>query len=267
MTDVQQVDVGREVCEFALTIVLVPAASTPTDDVVFREVLDPSDPILPSAQSLYESVLDEAERIPWEWLARTPERRRQWQPGQRRSHLVVATPRAATGRAIGFGYGAFIPNYGGYVCYLGVDPSVRSRGMGTRLFQFVFDLIADAARMSSSPLSFIIWESHPPHDRELWAARMRTFAKVGGLWARGMEMLTPNYMQPNSSPVALQIFIRTWDDSPVTFDAERIRQAVRGLYENIYHISPDDPLYQTTMTNAVNPELVPAVNALAGAPP
>ena len=240
----------------------MPAVSTPTDDVIFREVIDPSDPILPSARNLYETVLDEAERIPWEWLERTPERRRQWRPGQRRSHLVVATPRVVEGQAIGFGYGAFIPNYGGYVCYLGVDPSMRSRGTGTKLFQFVFDLIADAARTSSMPLPFVIWESHPSQYRDLWAARLRMFAKVGGLWARGLEMLTPNYMRPDSPPVALQIFVRPWDDSLDSFHSERIRQAVRGLYENIYHIPPDDPLYETTMKTAVNPELVPAVNAL-----
>jgi GNAT superfamily N-acetyltransferase len=240
----------------------VPAVSTPTDDVVFREVLDPSDPILPSARSLYESVLDESERIPWEWLERTPERRRQWQPGQWRSHLVVATPRAAEGRAIGFAYGAFIPGYGGYICYLGVDPSVRSRSTGTKLFQFVMDLIADAARSSNLSLPFIIWESHPTGDRAIWESRIRLFDKVGGLWARGIEMLTPNYMQPDAGPVPLQIFLRPWDDCRETFDAERIRNAVRDLYKNIYRIPPEVPMHSSTMQAAVNPRLVPAVEAL-----
>src|SRR5688500_15265433 len=102
--------------------------------------MDADDPILPAVRSLYESVLDEAERIPWEWLARTPERRRGWQPGQRRSHLVVATLQMEAERPIGFGYGAFLPGYGGYVCYLGVDPAFRGRGAGARLFEFLFHL-------------------------------------------------------------------------------------------------------------------------------
>ncbi len=231
-------------------------------EIVCREIDDPADPVLQSARSLYESVLDEAERISWEWLARTPERRRQWQPGQRRGHLVVATPRAATERAIGFGYGAFIPGYGGYVCYLGVDPAVRGRGIGALVFEFLFQLLDDAWRTSALPLPFIIWESHRSADVELWADRIRLFKKVGGRWIRGITLLTPNYMEDDAPPVALQVFLRPWDDSQTSFDVERLRSAIRGLYANVYRISPDDPLYQSTFNEAVNPVLVPAVEAL-----
>src|SRR5438309_11338470 len=94
-----------------------------TAEIVCREILDVGDPVLPAARTLYETTLDEDERIPWEWLARTPERHREWKPGRRRSHLIVATPKDDPNRAIGFGYGAFLPGYGGYVCYLGVDPA------------------------------------------------------------------------------------------------------------------------------------------------
>src|SRR5688572_25579963 len=87
------------------------------DGAVCREVMDADDPVLLPTRALYESILDEAERIPWEWLARTPERRRGWQPGQRRSHLVVAVEPSDPGKPIGFGYGAFLPGYGGYICY------------------------------------------------------------------------------------------------------------------------------------------------------
>jgi GNAT superfamily N-acetyltransferase len=231
-------------------------------DILLREIDDPADPVLRSARSLYESVLDESERIPWEWLARTPERRRQWQPGQRRGHLVVATPRAAAERAIGFGYCACIPDFGGYVCYLGVDPAVRGRGIGAKLFEFLFQLLDDAARTSGKPLPFVLWESHRPADPQLWMARVRLFDKVGGKWARGITLLTPNYMQDDAPPVELQVFIRPWDDPPSSFDAEKLRSAIRGLYANVYRISPDDPLYQAALSGPVNPELVPAVDAL-----
>jgi GNAT superfamily N-acetyltransferase len=232
------------------------------DGVILREIEYSGDPVLPSARALYESVPDESERIPWEWLARTPERRRAWRPGERRGHLVVATPRAADERAIGFGYGAFIPDYGGYVCYLGVDQSERGHGIGARLFELLFRLIEEAARSSGMSLPFILWESHRSDDQRLWAARVRLFDKVGGKWGRGITLLTPNYMQEDAPPTALQVFVRPWDDPPNTFDGERVREAIRGLYANVYRITPDDPLYEATLNGAVNPELVPAVDAL-----
>jgi GNAT superfamily N-acetyltransferase len=233
-----------------------------SDDIILREIDAPSDPVLPSARALYESVLDESERIPWQWLARTPDRRRAWRPGEWRGHLVVATPRAATDRAIGFGYGAFIPGYGGYVCYLGVDPDTRGRGIGTSLFELLFRLIEEAARTSDMSLPFILWESHRPDDPRLWATRVRLFDRAGGKWARGITLLTPNYMQDDAPPTSLQVFLRPWDDPPASFDGERLRNAIRGLYANVYRITPDDPLYETTLVGAVNPEMVRAVNAL-----
>src|SRR5262245_45892812 len=126
-----------------------PQLKSDAAEFVCREILDLEDPVLPGARAIYESTLDKDERIPWEWLARTPEPRRQWQPGQRRSHLVVATPKDEPNRAVGFGYGAFLPGYGGYVCYLGVEPASRGHGLGDLLFQFLFRLIDSAARTSA----------------------------------------------------------------------------------------------------------------------
>ena len=212
--------------------------------------------------ALYESILDEDERIPWEWLARTPDRRRNWRPGQRRPHLVVAIRRDEPDRPVGFGYGVFLPGYGGYVCYLGVDPAARGHGIGARLFEFLFELIADAARKSESPLPFVVWESHRPTDPALWAARLRVFDRVGGCWVRGIELHTPNYMRDGAPPVRLQIFLRPWDEPAGSLGVERLREVVGGLYHEIYHIPPDDPLFQATFGGAVNPRLVPAVDAL-----
>jgi len=237
---------------------VTPAAA----ETVCREILETDDPVLLAARALYESTLDEAERIPWQWLASTPERRSNWQPGRRRPHLIVATPAEEPNHPVGFGYGAFLPGYGGYVCYLGVDPRARGRGIGTQLFQFLFRLINSAARISAVPLPFIIWESHKPDDAALWAARLRLFEKVGGLAIGGVQMLTPNYMQPDAGPVPLHLFIRPWGDTATEFDADRLRGAVNGLYDQIYHVSPDDPLRRDTLEGMVNPRLVPAVKAL-----
>lgn len=239
-----------------------PEAVADTGRLVCREILDSDDPVLPGARYLYETTLDADERIPWEWLARTPDRRREWRPGRRRPHLVVATPQDEPNRAIGFGYGAFLPGYGGYVCYLGVDPPFRGRGAGTRVFQFLFELIDRAARMSALSLPFIIWESHCPEDPALWAARLRVFAKAGGLWLRGVELQTPNYMRADAPPVRLQLFVRPWAEPAPAFGADRLRTLVTGLYDEVYHISPDDLLRRETMGGVVNPRLVPAVEAL-----
>ena len=229
--------------------------------IVCRDILDSDDPVLPAAQALYESVLEEEERIPWEWLARTPDRRRHWQPGQRRPHLVVAVSRDEPNRPVGFGYGAFLPDYGGYVCYLGVDPSARGQGIGVKLFEFLFQLIHEAAIMSAVRLPFIIWESHRPADPALWSARLRVFDRVGGLWARGIELHTPNYMREDALPVHLHIFLLPWDEPAHSFNNERLRDAVLGLYREVYRITPDDPLYQATLKNADNPRLVPVAEA------
>ena len=227
------------------------------DPIRYRDLTDPHDPALGPARRLYETTLDEDERIPWEWLARTPQRRRDWKPGQRRPHLVVAE----SDRVVGFGYGVFLPGYGGYVCYLGVDPAARGRGIGSGLFRFLFKLIEDAA--GGAGLPFILWESHPPADRQLWAARLRTFEKVGGGWVEGIEFLTPNYMRDDAPPVALQLFLRPGDEPVEAFDVDRLRAAAVGLYEQIYRLDPaDDALPRETLARAVNPRLAPAVKAL-----
>src|SRR4029077_287708 len=127
---------------------------------------------------------------------------------------------------------------------------------------FLFRLIDDAARISAVPLPFIIWESHRPTDPGLWAARVPVFDKVGGLWMRGVEFLTPNYMRNEAPPVRLQLFIRPWADPASAFDADRLRAAAAGLYDQVYRTSQDDPLRRDTLEGMVNPRLVPTVEAL-----
>src|SRR5262245_53793232 len=151
----------------------------PTSETIVCELATPSDPAMGPARDLYESVLDEAERIPWEWLARTAERRRDWKPGQRRGHLVVSTPKDRPDSPNGFGYGAFLPGYGGYVCYLGVDPAWRGQGIGGQLFRYIFALIEDAAPQSAMPLPSVPWERHPPPDPALLRAPAYLFVRRG----------------------------------------------------------------------------------------
>jgi GNAT superfamily N-acetyltransferase len=238
---------------------VAPDTERMADPIRYRDLTHPRDPALGPARRIYETTLDEDERIPWEWLARTPQRRADWNPGQRRPHIVVAE----SDRVVGFGYGVFLPGYGGYVCYLGVDPAARGRGGGAGLFRILLELFEAAARESGSPLPFVIWESHPPADPDLWAARLRTFEKAGGLWVEGIDLLTPNYMREDAPPVGLQLFLRPYDEPAADFGADRLRAVATGLYQQIYRLDPEtDALAVETLARAVNPRLAPAVNAL-----
>jgi hypothetical protein len=69
-------------------------------------------------------------------------------------------------------------------------------------------------------------------------------------------------MRPDESLVRLQLFFRPTDEPLANFNGERLREAVRGLYEQVYHIDVDDPIYQATFARMVNPRLVSAVEAL-----
>ena len=101
----------------------------------------------------------------------------------------------------GYVYGALIPNYGGYLCYIGVADWARRMGVGTRLFdQFFRQMAVDAGELGA-PLPFVIWESHRPKPEapaaewDLWAARTKLFDRVGGLWVEGVDFLSPNFAQ------------------------------------------------------------------------
>src|SRR5579884_188741 len=95
------------------------------------EPSDPSDPAVEQGRRLYEATIDPAERIPWEWVARAagyrPGRNAAWRP-----HLILAADGGRREPVLGFYYGSFIRGYGGYGCYLSVDPQARGRGVATR---------------------------------------------------------------------------------------------------------------------------------------
>ena len=99
-----------------------------SDRIFCFEALDVCDPLVRAAERLYEQTQHPDERIPWGWIARSIKGRVGWRPGAWNRHLLVATPsgRAADPDALaGFAYGAHLPGYGGYVCYIGVADVVR----------------------------------------------------------------------------------------------------------------------------------------------
>src|SRR5947209_10951802 len=108
------------------------------DELSCWEPTDPSDPAVEQIRRLYEATIDPAERIPWEWVARAagyrPGRGAAWRP-----HLILAAE--GEGPVLGFYYGSVIRDFGGYGCYLSVYPSSRGRGVATRLFRELIDVL------------------------------------------------------------------------------------------------------------------------------
>jgi hypothetical protein len=225
-----------------------------------------------AAAGLYERTLAADERIPWHWIEKSVASRARTKPGLAagwRKHLLLAAPEGCTddpASLAGFAYGALIPNFGGYLCYIGVAKWARQMGVGTRLFeQFFRQLVVDAGELGSA-LPFVIWESHRPGalasaaERDLWAARTRLFDRVGGLWLEGVDFLAPKFTseQVSDESVLLQLFVKPMAEPAARFDAERLKEIVAGLHREVYHGMPGDPLYDRTLPRSCRPRLRPA---------
>lgn len=236
------------------------------ENITCWEPTDVNDPVVRAAGRLYERTLDPDERIPWEWIERGIGGRAGRTAGWRR-HLIVAT---AGVELAGYAYGAYIPGYGGYLCYIGVDEAFRCAGVGRRLFEAFFERVRADATAAGEPLPFVVWESYrptadePPAAHDVWAARLRLFDKVGGLWVKGVEFLTPDYAG-GADPVPLQLFVKPVDRPAAAFTAERLWGVVEGLYERVYRIDPGDPLFDRTVTPDARPALAPCREAGAAA--
>ncbi|HEX4612608.1 MAG TPA: GNAT family N-acetyltransferase [Urbifossiella sp.] len=228
-----------------------------------------TDPAIRAAGLLYERTLDPDERIPWEWIERGITTGSARTVGWRR-HLILAAPGGRAARPdqlAGYAYGSFIPGYGGYLCYLGVDEASRGGGVGRQLFEAFFEGVTADAAAAGEPLPFVVWESYRPEPDELpavhanWAARVRLFDKVGGLWVKGVDFLTPSFAAEAADPVPLQLFVKPMGRPASAFTAEKLLGVVEGLYERVYRIDPGDSLFDRTLTPDCRPKLVPAREA------
>jgi hypothetical protein len=242
--------------------------------MVVWEAFDASDPMTQAAGDLYEKTLAADERIPWIWIEKSVESRTKTRPGKAdgwTKHLLLAAPenRIDDPAALaGYVYGALIPNYGGYLCYIGVADWARRSGVGTRLFdQFFRQMSVDAGELGA-PLPFVIWESHRPKpdapaaEWDLWAARTKLFDRVGGHWVEGVDFLSPNFAADDedlsAAPVPLQLFLKPVADPAGAFDADRLKQVVAGLHREVYHSGPGDALHDLTLPPDSQPRLRPA---------
>ncbi|HJZ55823.1 MAG TPA: hypothetical protein VKE74_12720 [Gemmataceae bacterium] len=229
-------------------------------------------PMVQAAGRLYEQTLAPDERIPWAWIERSVGDRDR--PGGWNKHLILTAPEGRTddpAALAGYVYGAFLPGYGGYLCYVGVADWARRMGVGTTLYGAFYDVMRADAREAGETLPFVIWESHRPEfgapeaDRQLWEARVRLFDRVGGLWVEDVDFLSPNFAADDYElePVPLQLFVRPMDEPANAFDSDRLREVIAGLHERVYRNEPGDPLFEGTLPPGLHPRLVPA--KLAGA--
>jgi GNAT superfamily N-acetyltransferase len=244
-------------------------------EIACWEALDPADPGLEQARQLYESTLNPAERIPWRWIADAVAARAGWRPDGWSPHLLLAGPhrkRRAPGPVVGFAYGAHVPEYGGYACYLGVDPGQRRQGVGTRLLWLLIQVFRVDAAIEGTLLPFVVWESRlPPVDAPkeqwtLWRARLRLFERVGAWWVAGLTFMAPSFARGQERSVPLQLFVVPVDAAPDEFDADRLRQVAAGLMRRVYGRDAGDPLFDETLCPTCRPTLRPVAALLADSP-
>jgi ribosomal protein S18 acetylase RimI-like enzyme len=243
--------------------------------VVCWEALDPGDPSLEQARQLYESTLDPAERIPWRWIADAVSARAGWRPGGWSPHLLLAAPRrkrGAPGPVVGFAYGIHVPDYGGYACYLGVDPGQRRRGVGKRLLRLLIQVLRVDAACEGTALPFVVWESRQPPDDApeeqwaLWRVRLRLFERVGAWWIAGLTFMAPSFARGRERAVPLQLFLVPVDAAPDEFDVDRLRQVAAGLMRRVYGRNAGDSLFDETLCPTCRPTLQPVAALRASSP-
>jgi GNAT superfamily N-acetyltransferase len=236
---------------------------------------EPSDigtPVLTAVQNLYERTIDADERIPWMWIERAVVERNLRRPLGWVKRLIVAfdSPNIEDpSSVVGFAYGAFIPGYGGYVCYVGVSETARGLGVGRRLFESMFQSFQADAALANESLPFVIWESRRPEvtessaRHELWTARERLFSRVGGYWMDGVELYAPDYSdEERETAVPLQVFVKPMSETVNSLTSERLQAMVRELLERVYHEKPGSVYYDLTEENMKTVRLVKPVTTL-----
>jgi hypothetical protein len=245
-----------------------------TDDpeLLCWEALDPSDPSMETARELYESTQAPDEQIPWEWITGGVANRPSWRPGRWSTHLLLAAPRPrsttrkAIGKPIGFACGLHAPGLGGYLTYIGVDPTKRGKGIGGRLMFLLRAVLRVDAACSGDELSFIIWESRPPKaddevGRAIWRSRLRLFERVGAFWVGGVTFRAINYNNRRAPAIPLQLFLWPVGKPAECLDAEELIEVVASLGREVYKLDRDHELMQQSLPKGCRPWLRPVAEA------
>jgi len=234
------------------------------NNLVCWEPADSNDPMVQAAGRIYRDTLASNERIPWEWIEHSVGQDNK--PGSWIRHLILAASERETDQPAslaGYVYGAFLPGYGGYLCYVSVAPWARKLGVGTALYQAFFHAMRADAALTGERLPFVVWESHRPEpgdsDHAIWTPRVRLFDRVGGLWVEGVDFLSPNFADGDETPVPLQLFVKPEDEPAANFTPQRLRELIAGLHDRVYRNEPGEPLYDGTLTPGCEPRLVSAL--------
>ncbi|MBL8797252.1 MAG: GNAT family N-acetyltransferase [Planctomycetia bacterium] len=212
-------------------------------EVVCWEALDPKSDEVRQARTLYKQCLAADERIPWRWIKQSLAGRLNWRWDEWTCHLLLAGLRQRSARPVlGFTYGAHIPDFGGYLSYIAVDPRQRGRGLAARLLRLLVQLLRVDAECAGVPLPFVIWESRQPApnaslaDHAIWRARLRLFGQVGAYHIEGLEFLAPNFAEQDGPPVPLQLFLLPVDAPLAAFDEDTLLRVASGLHRRVYGV-------------------------------
>ncbi len=242
----------------------MPATLDLKPTVVCREASDLTAAHLRAAEALYTSTQHPDERIPWGWIARSVKAKATERPDQPGRHLILAVPHdsADDSAVLGFVFGSYLAGFGGYVCYLGVDPSARRSGVATQLFAAIFSAFDADAAESGERVPLVVWESKrpaadsDPAAHSLWQARLRSFARAGAYRVEGLTLLTPNYNEPGREPVPLQLFVKPRHEAVEAMTPARLCKLAADLLQRVYRLPPDDELAVATLAGAPSPLLV-----------
>lgn len=233
-------------------------------DLVCWEALDPDCPSVAQARALYEATQPPDERIPWHWIARSLARRKSWRPGRWAAHLFLAAARSAPATVTGFANALHLPGFGGYLTYVGVDPSQRARGTGSRLVELAVRALRVDSWCEGVELPFVVWESRPPGpggDRAAWAARLGLWRRAGALWVSGLTLHAVNYERPDAPPLRLALFLRPAARPAADFDADALRAVAAGLLRMVYECDEGGERFARTLPADCRPALRPPDDA------
>ena len=246
----------------------------PLNRIVVWEAFDAADPMTQAAGDLYEKTLPvgRTHSLDLDREVRRESNQNQTRQGRRVDEAPApgraGEPHRRPDRAGRLRLRRTYPNYGGYLCYIGVADWARRMGVGTRLFdQFFRQMAVDAGELGA-PLPFVIWESHRPKPGrphsglglvggadEALRPRRRAMDRGRGL---PVAELRERRRRGDVEPVPLQLFVKPIAEPAGAFDAERLKQVVAGLHREVYHNGPGDELHDRTLPPDCQPRLRPA---------